>query len=274
MAKPIETLSPADEAIFRTATLKSLQGAAEDPDRIGAEYLPLVIPVDGVQLAETAQSTLEANVLGLANGQLVLHNDADVGGEYAFGFRGRGAFSADVANALAGDLFVAHNTFLIPIPWKDIAAAGAADFTIRLRAFIVRMTTNYSGATDPVLGLYHPGSDQTTIRRNIYNTFDENANITYVDWCIPCMLTLSLGEYYVGPVTTADGVSIVREITSGVENKRIIAMTIEDVVATRRTLAIDGYLPCAFYLGIPQDTGGDATGTFQVSYDYELIPSV
>ena len=40
MAKPIETLSPTDEAIFRTATLKSLQGAAEDPDRIGAEYLP------------------------------------------------------------------------------------------------------------------------------------------------------------------------------------------------------------------------------------------
>jgi hypothetical protein len=40
MAKPIETLSPTDEAIFRTATLKSLQGAAEDPDRIGAEYMP------------------------------------------------------------------------------------------------------------------------------------------------------------------------------------------------------------------------------------------
>jgi hypothetical protein len=40
MAKPIETLSPTDEAIFRTATLKSLQGAAEDPDRIGAEFMP------------------------------------------------------------------------------------------------------------------------------------------------------------------------------------------------------------------------------------------
>jgi hypothetical protein len=40
MAKPIETLSPTDEAIFRTATLKSLQGAAEDPNRIGAEYMP------------------------------------------------------------------------------------------------------------------------------------------------------------------------------------------------------------------------------------------
>jgi hypothetical protein len=40
MAKPIETLSPTDEAIFRTATLKSLQGAAGDPDRIGVEHMP------------------------------------------------------------------------------------------------------------------------------------------------------------------------------------------------------------------------------------------
>jgi hypothetical protein len=53
MAKPIETLSPTDEAIFRTATLKSLQGAAEDPDHIGAEYLP-----ENAVLVDTGGSTV------------------------------------------------------------------------------------------------------------------------------------------------------------------------------------------------------------------------
>jgi hypothetical protein len=64
MAKPIETLSPTDEAIFRTATLKSLQGAAEDPEHIGAEYMPDTIEPDYITLTDQSGETIPANSLG------------------------------------------------------------------------------------------------------------------------------------------------------------------------------------------------------------------
>jgi hypothetical protein len=81
MAKPIETLSPTDEAIFRAATLKSLQGAAEDPDRIGAEYLPLGVgAVDPpLQVADAAARKLAATYttaeVTVANGIKVIQDD-------------------------------------------------------------------------------------------------------------------------------------------------------------------------------------------------------
>jgi hypothetical protein len=91
MAKPIETLSPTDEVIFRTATLKSLQGAAEDPDRIGAEYMPTSalledengnVPIDGALFANTAGVALAAGVVGWNNtlGSLVRHDGITIGG--------------------------------------------------------------------------------------------------------------------------------------------------------------------------------------------------
>jgi hypothetical protein len=80
MAKPIETLSPTDEAIFRTATLKSLQGAAEDPNRIGAEYMPEIIEASLIQLTDTGSATLPAGSLGLnSNGEVVIHNNESNG---------------------------------------------------------------------------------------------------------------------------------------------------------------------------------------------------
>jgi hypothetical protein len=71
MAKPIETLSPTDEAIFRTATLKSLQGAAEDPERIGAEYMPDEQTAEAVILADMTGYSIPSNALGQKGG--VLH---------------------------------------------------------------------------------------------------------------------------------------------------------------------------------------------------------
>jgi hypothetical protein len=83
MAKPIETLSPSDEAIFRTATLKSLQGAAEDPERIGVEHMPQEI-VSTVILADTSASTEDAGAIGLnARGKVVVHTGDANGSEMA-----------------------------------------------------------------------------------------------------------------------------------------------------------------------------------------------
>jgi hypothetical protein len=81
MAKPIETLSPTDEAIFRTATLKSLQGAAEDPERIGAEYLPEVLPSASIELSDDSAVTKPVGYLGGDGaGRAVVHDNVRVGG--------------------------------------------------------------------------------------------------------------------------------------------------------------------------------------------------
>jgi hypothetical protein len=80
MAKPIETLSPTDEAIFRTATLKSLQGAAEDPERIGAEYMPdAALDFTPLAVANAAARKLAATYttaeVTVANGIKVIQDD-------------------------------------------------------------------------------------------------------------------------------------------------------------------------------------------------------
>jgi hypothetical protein len=82
MAKPIETLSPTDEAIFRTATLKSLQGAAEDPERIGTEYLPEVAEVNGFELVDSSTVALAAGVTGWNESLncFVRHDGTTIGG--------------------------------------------------------------------------------------------------------------------------------------------------------------------------------------------------
>jgi hypothetical protein len=80
MAKPIETLSPTDEAIFRTATLKALQGTDADPNRIGAEFLPEVA-LDFAPLAvanATARklaATFTTAEVTVANGIKVIQDD-------------------------------------------------------------------------------------------------------------------------------------------------------------------------------------------------------
>jgi hypothetical protein len=81
MAKPIETLSPTDEAIFRTATLKSLQGAAEDPDRIGTEYMPETLPLDSFSLQDFTSAALGAgNFASDLLGRICRHDGTTIGG--------------------------------------------------------------------------------------------------------------------------------------------------------------------------------------------------
>jgi hypothetical protein len=84
MAKPIETLSPTDEAIFRTATLKSLQGAAEDPERIGTEYMPEVVEGVSFVLANTSTPDpviLDAGAIAIDDqNNIVVHDGVTPGG--------------------------------------------------------------------------------------------------------------------------------------------------------------------------------------------------
>jgi hypothetical protein len=80
MAKPIETLSPADEAIFRTATLKSLQGAAEDPERIGAEYMPEALEPVSMILPDYEGVTAPVDAVGWSGADLVRGDGVTPGG--------------------------------------------------------------------------------------------------------------------------------------------------------------------------------------------------
>ena len=64
MAKPIETLAGADAVAFAAAVTKSLQGAAADVTKIGAEYMPVTMEVDYLEVADSAGTPLPSNVFG------------------------------------------------------------------------------------------------------------------------------------------------------------------------------------------------------------------
>jgi hypothetical protein len=120
MAKPIETLSPTDEAIFRTATLKSLQGAAEDPERIGAEYLPEIIPVDYVTLQEST-TVLPSGSIALNGGLLAVHDGERAGGKKIFPSDGRIRIAYKSTSNSTANTSVKIGSFVLP---ADLAVNG------------------------------------------------------------------------------------------------------------------------------------------------------
>lgn len=61
--------------------LIKLQGAAENPEKIGNEFLPEQLTVQGIKLADTSSVALPAWTLGRnSDGQLVLHDGSTIGG--------------------------------------------------------------------------------------------------------------------------------------------------------------------------------------------------
>jgi hypothetical protein len=105
MAKPIETLSPADEAIFRTATLKSLQGAAEDPNRIGAEYMPDVLEVEYLLPGVETTQAYPEGALTRVGTTLKIHDGVTPGGLIAGGAKNylhTGGYAAIIPYGVTG----------------------------------------------------------------------------------------------------------------------------------------------------------------------------
>jgi hypothetical protein len=141
MAKPIETLSPTDEAIFRTATLKSLQGAAEDPERIGTEYLPEVAEVNGFELVDSSTVALAAGVTGWNESLncFVRHDGTTIGGNRIIStdpleFRG-----SHIETNFATDKIIR----LFEAPLTALQAVVGKRFRVSGRVFITLAGSNF-----------------------------------------------------------------------------------------------------------------------------------
>ena len=133
------------------AVLDKLQGAAEDPERIGAEYMPTSalledengnVPVDGALFANTAGVALAAGVVGWNNtlGCLVRHDGTTVGGNvirFDDPFTVRGTMAVAGTLAASADAEVVIETF----PITALQAVLGSKFTLSGRIVIDTLGT-------------------------------------------------------------------------------------------------------------------------------------
>lgn len=131
--------------------LSAIQGAAGDPDRIGSEYLPEIIPVDGVTLSDSSAVELPAGTLGLnGDGRLVIHDGDTTGGVDAEGMILRGAVTHTVSDSIAAAQIIEIAQAVIPASYFS---DGDAVFALG-NVVIQSALSNYNPATNPALVLY------------------------------------------------------------------------------------------------------------------------
>lgn len=248
------------------SVLAALQGDEEDPDRIGAEYLPEVIPVVAVTLSDTTGLILPAGSLGLdASGNLVLHDGVTAGGNPVGSDDNRYTGTVVVTAAQSA---VAYNVqvFTFPITPADAVAgkhlrvigrvwgrSSGTQVTGKLGISTAQQRTASGGVIIPgvLSGITLPpsGVDSNTI-------FNADVDFTGVLTTTSTYLTLTT---LAG--TTPDGFN--DRITTSVLNRQ--AQNFSVLSLTRFTTG--GSEAIRVYLVLDSTTGTD----FRLNYDLQIF---
>jgi hypothetical protein len=146
-----EVLPPPLE-LTASAITEALQGAAGDPERIGTEYFPDIVEVDGVTLSNSSAVELPAGTLGLnAQGALVVHDGQTTGGRDVAGMRMQGILNHIVSDSIAADQILEIASVVIPVGTFN---STARPLGIVGSVFVRSSLSGYEPAGNPSLIFY------------------------------------------------------------------------------------------------------------------------
>ena len=256
----------------------ALQGVEADATRIGTEYMPEIVDVDGVTLADSSAVELPSGTLGLnADGRLVIHDFATTGGIDAEGMILRGLLSHTVSDSIAADQIIEIASGVIPAAMLT----NNEYFSITGSIFIRNQLSGYEPSGNPSLVLYLCDAAGA---RNTLAEPEDGYRMTLATAAAPAQhTTVELGEIWQASVagsllslTTSNitGSTRMRTLTAGVatETEKIWAL---NGSGNERTIAYGGvgqfaYLKIGLFL--PADAAtADVTGSITVSCDLRIL---
>ena len=255
-----------------------LQGTAADPTRIGAEYMPEVLEVSGVQLSDTSATELPSGTLGRSSGgRLVVHDGLTTGGVDVEGMILRGGIVHTVDDNIAADKFIEIARCVIP---ENMLTNGGAIFLVG-KVIVRSDLINYNPSLNPAIlfKLLDAAGNP-----NPSNVATSGYKITIATAATPASYTVAnISEYAGTGVSTTLSFSptaysgstklTTYSVSPGAVDSNAFLTTSGLVAARAITYGGEGqfaYLSVGLYL--PADAAtADVTGSFRAAADLRIV---